>query len=303
VKVACVVLGLVVRTVLERLRPVLALAAGRAAWFVLALLAQIGWRTAAAAAGVLAAGWLASSVPAMLDTRAQASAPSPVSLSSTGSLAALAARPTMPDWVEVQRPVTTFALGVADVDGQPLRLLARRDRASSAREDRLSAGDFPAAGAYFSLALKRQHDVQESGFFVDMTRHLAEGALAVQRGAQALPLASKFGLVEAADMMLSDGQAVRACLVFRHLAGEIGFAFHGVLCGSAARAADRQQLTCLLDRVNLLAAGDDRPLRGYFSRAELRRQASCTPPKLQQAGRKASWLDDGQARPALRRGG
>ena len=131
-------------------------------------------------------------------------------------------------------------------------------------------------------------------------REAAARALSVQRSGLPAAIATRFGPVETADATLSDGQTSRACIAFRMEAGALPLAMSGWWCGGAAKPADRQQLVCLIDRIDLLNAGDDRALRSAFARTELNRQPACAPPRLSATGRKVSWLDaDGQA-PALR---
>jgi hypothetical protein len=257
------------------------------------------WRTLAACGGVLAAGWLASQVPHLLDASAEAHAPATPAVSITGTLAE--PQRMMPDWVPVPRPVASFGLGVADLEGQPVRLQGRRDSASSAREDQMLAGSFVGQGPVLVLALRRNHASAPASLFIALTRQAAENGLAIERTAQPVPLASKFGTLESADIVLGDGDRSRTCLAFRHLAEDAGFGFQGWLCAGAGRSVDRQQITCLIDRINLVAAGEDRPLRAHFSKAELQRQPACVASKLQAAGRKGNWLDADQPAPALRR--
>ncbi|MGL4437863.1 MAG: hypothetical protein ACRCUE_01185 [Bosea sp. (in: a-proteobacteria)] len=280
---------------------VLASLLGRLAIIGLKGATAVGWRSAAACFGVLGTGWIVSAIPQLLDNGAQANAP--IAASVTGSLSDTIARTRRPEWAEVQRGGTTFALSITELDGQPVRLLARRDINSQAREDQLRTGSFSSEATFAQIALKRLDTDTLGSFFVDMSRHASEGGLSILRSAQALPVVSKFGALETADMLLSDGTTQRNCLAFRHVAIGVSFGFRGWLCGTAQRAADRQQLTCLIERVTLLASGDDRQLRGYFSKAELQRQPQCLAPKLQAAGRKTSWLDPDQSAPALRRNG
>ena len=248
---------------------------------------------------VLAAGWLASSVPHLLDGPAKDHVPALHAASITGTLAE-APRIT-PEWVALPRPVASFALGLADIEGQPVRLQARRDTASTAREDQMIAGGFAGQGPHLVLVLRRSHAAQPGSLFVALTRQAAENGLAIERTARPVPLSSKFGALESADIVLGDGDKARSCLAFRHLAEEAGFAFQGWLCGGAGRTVDRQRITCLIDRVHLVSAGDDRPLRAHFSKAELQRQPACISSKLQATGRKTNWLDADQPAPALRR--
>lgn len=277
---------------------VLASALGRLASLGVKGTTALGWRTAAASVGILGAGWIASAIPQLLDTKAEASAPS-----ITGSLSEHAARAPRSEWAEIKRAGTTFTLAITELDGQPVRLLSRRDVHSQAREEQLQTGEFAAPPTFARIALRRLDAATPTGFFVDMSRHASESGFSFARASQALPLNSKFGILEAADMVLSDGVTTRNCLIFRHVPDGVNFSFRGWLCGTTERAADRQQLTCLVERINLLASGEDRLLRAHFSKAELQRQPQCQAPKLQAAGRKTSWLDPDQAKPPLRRNG
>jgi hypothetical protein len=273
--------------------------AGHCSAFGLRAVTGASWRMLAAFGCVLAAGWLASSVPHLLDGPAKDHVPALHAASITGTLAE-APRIT-PEWVALPRPVASFALGLADIEGQPVRLQARRDTASTAREDQMIAGGFAGQGPHLVLVLRRSHAAQPGSLFVALTRQAAENGLAIERTARPVPLSSKFGALESADIVLGDGDKARSCLAFRHLAEEAGFAFQGWLCGGAGRTVDRQQITCLIDRVHLVSAGDDRPLRAHFSKAELQRQPACISSKLQATGRKTNWLDVDQPAPALRR--
>ncbi len=129
-----------------------------------------------------------------------------------------------------------------------------------------------------------------------MVRDAATHGMSIQRSGAVTPLQSRFGRVETADVTLSDGETSRACIAFRRDAGDLLLGMGGWWCGGLSRPADRQQLACLLDRLDLLSAADDRVLRAAFARTELARQPGCVPPRLSASGRKASWLDvDGQA--------
>ncbi len=282
---------------------------------IIAALEQLGWRIGAALSGVLAIGWLASAVPALIEAGAQPGTGSVANtapaVSHTGALPAgqisgadLAPRPV---WLAVPRPVSLFNLGLADLDSQPIRLEARRDQVSGLREDVFRGGDMEGSGPMLHLALRRLAPDMQASLFVEMTRLASEAGLSVTRSSQPISLFSKFGPVETADIMLAGagpqaGQE-RHCIGFRHRADGAAFSFDGWFCGGAARAADRQQLTCLFDKLQLMGAGDDRPLRAYFAKAELARQHGCVAPKLHAAGRKTSWLDPDQGAPRLKKTG
>ncbi len=270
-----------------------------------------GWRLAAGACGVVFAGWLASGVVATMDatadpareTQASPGAAPASSPTVTGALRNAAIAGERPEWVVVARQPASFALGGPEHEGQPVRFAARRDLHSPLREDQMRAGSFEGEAPMLSIGFQRQAPEQLPPFFVDLSRNLSDLGLSAVRTAQPTALATKFGPIEAADVMLSDGRRERPCIAFRHAADATPFRIHGVICGGPKRPADRQQLTCLLDRATLVSAGDDRELRAHFTAAELKRHPGCHVPKHQTAGRRANWLDPDQAAPKLRRSG
>ena len=270
------------------------------------LVIALGWRGGAALCGVLLAATLAAFASASLTEPQRSSGDttaSPIAAANPPMEFAALRTNTNLEWVPLNRPVPHFALGMGDIEGQPVRLSARRDQASGLREDIIEAGQFAGDGALLHLTIRRASPPRDGSLFVVQSRHAADFNLSVARSAQPTALSSKFGQIEVADMMLAEGTSQRPCLSFRHSPDDAPFSFQGWLCGTTARAADRQQLTCLIDRLNLINAGDARALRTAFSKAELNRPSVCTPPKLQAAGRKVTWLDNDQPAPKLRRQG
>jgi hypothetical protein len=193
-----------------------------------------------------------------------------------------------------------LGLALPHLDGQPLRVEARRDASSGARLDGIAAGVFGSEASHLAFHLRREPASREPGFVIDLIRLASLDGLALTRSQRPTALPTKFGPVEAADIALSGEGRERSCIAFRHRTEREGATLIGWQCGPADRAADRQQLACLIDRLSLVGAGEDRDLRAVFSRAELNRLPACTPPKLQAAGRRANWLDPDQAAPALR---
>lgn len=273
--------------------------AGRCARLGLRGAARAAWRPAAALFGLALAGWLMDALPTLMAEPAEPGGQPVI----TGALApARLDRPAAPDWTPIARAQPSFTLPAADGDAHGWRFTALRDRRSDMREERFLVGEFAADSFFADIALVRQAAEQENAsLLVATARRSAPAGRAVLRGGQPAPLSSKFGLVETADLVLRSGERERACLAFRHLAAAPALRIEGLLCGVAARPADRRHLACLLDRIGLVSAGEDRELRAYFSRAELARQPGCTPSKLEAAGRRVSWLDAEAAAPRLRR--
>jgi hypothetical protein len=263
------------------------------------------WRGLAAAAGIGAAGALVTAL----------SSQSEATISSYSTLSEPAQRPlsevvTPPrataagqeSWVAIARPIPIFGLESPELERQPAVLDARRSADGTRREDLLSFGGFAEPKPHLALRLAVQHERDELSrpFIVALVRTAAARGLSVQRSSLPAAVETRFGPVEAADVTLSDGASGRACIAFRMEGGTVPLALSGWWCGGEGKPADRRQLVCLIDRIDLLNAGEDPALRGAFARSELNRQPGCAPPRLSASGRKVSWLDADAPAPALR---
>lgn len=203
-------------------------------------------------------------------------------------------------WVVMARPIAQFGLQSPELDRQQPVYEARRSADGAVREDVLAFGGFTEARPHLLMRVLTGPGESELSqpFVIALVRQAALRGMSVQRSGTPTTIATKFGAVETADATLSDGEASRACIGFRHEGAAAEPSLSGWWCGTAQRPADRQQLICLIDRLDLLSAGDDRALRASFARTELNRQQACLPPRLSNTGRKTSWLDaDGRAPP------
>jgi len=214
-------------------------------------------------------------------------------------------RPSLADdgaWVAIARPVAMFGLDSPELERQAPIYEAQRSQTGARRRDNLSFGGFTETRPHLQLRLLVDHATRElpQPFVIALVREAAEHGMSVQRGGQASAIATRFGPVETSDATLSDGAASRACIAFRKSPGELPLGLSGWWCGSPGRPADRQQLICLIDRIDLLSAADDRVLRTTFARSELTRQPACASPRLAASGQKASWLDADGHTPALK---
>lgn len=205
-------------------------------------------------------------------------------------------------WIVLANPVAMFGLDSPELDRQAPVYEARHVQAEARRRDDLSFGSFAGDRPYLQLRLQVEHGARPAAlsFVISLVREAAERGMSIQRSGLASVIATRFGPVETSDVTLSDGEASRSCIVFRKSHDELPLGLSGWWCGGPDRPADRQQLICMIDRIDLLNAGDDRVLRGAFAKTELARQPACASPRLSASGRKTSWLDaDGKA-PGLR---
>ncbi len=263
------------------------------------------WRSTAAATGI---GLTAALVTALSSERE-------VTIASLALPPAQEARPvrdvrqearpspgSRENWLPITKPIPMFGLESPELDRASATLESRRSHDGSQREDVLGFGGFAEPKAHLLLRLSVEHDRGDLSqpFIIALVREAAARAMSVQRSGMPSAIQTRFGPVETADATLSDGEVSRACIAFRMDAGVMPLSMSGWWCGGEGKPADRQQLVCLIDRIDLLNAGDDRALRTAFARTELNRQPGCAPPRLSASGRKASWLDADGATPALR---
>ncbi|MFN3670698.1 MAG: hypothetical protein ACK4VM_02180 [Bosea sp. (in: a-proteobacteria)] len=273
---------------------------------LLGLGAPLAWRLLAALTGI----WLAT----LLATAVSSSDEEPM-LSSALAANDTPARPLRDvrqeprssasgeEWQRLQRPVAMFDLQSPELDQQPAQLEAYESANGRRHQDRLDFGSFDSDRPHLHLRLQPDHEgagASPQPFLIGLVRDAAGKGLSVQRSGQASGLLTRFGPVETADVTLTDGHDVRACIAFRKQADGVPLALAGWWCGAANRPADRQQLVCLIDRIDLRSAGDDLVLRAAFARTELQRNPACIPPRLSATGRKTSWLDPAGSAPALR---
>lgn len=210
-------------------------------------------------------------------------------------------------WISIARPVALFGLETPEL-GKRAGYEARRSQDGTRREDMLSFGEFGEDKPFLALKLQanREGGAQAAPaglsqpFVIALVRDSAARGLSVGRSGATIPVETKFGMVETADISLNDGSAGRACIGFRHLDGSAHLSFSGWWCGGEGKPADRAQLACMLDRIDLLSTGDDPELRALFAKAEPHRRPGCSVPRQAAAGRKGAGLDaDGKA-PALK---
>lgn len=276
------------------LRPVLRLAgllAAQALGFAIGWLAGRLWRALARHPGRIAAALLLIAAALILWPAQEPPVPP----------AAPAAEANHP-WIPVARVNAPYVLNVPDLQKLETTRSARRHR-SGAMEDVLAHGGFGDETPQLHLAILR-HGADGPGEpatpYLALTRRAAYAGLSVVRMAQPEAMPTKFGLAESADVVLAEGGHTRACLAFRLVAQEEILGLEGWLCGTPDQPADRAQLSCMIDRLGLLAAGDDRPLRALFAASERRRDPRCENPVSLQAGRRSSWLDPRGTPPPLR---
>ncbi len=210
-----------------------------------------------------------------------------------------------PVWIEVNRPIRLFDLSGSSFGKLPLAYRARRLSDGSERRDTLTYGTFEADAPALTLSILRAGPAgRAAALATDLARVADPETLATASGGASTPVRTRFGTVEAADLTVVTGAKPRPCLAFRLRAGDAApVAMAGLACGTPAKPVDRARLACVLDRLDLLSAGEDTALRDFFVEAERHRGQGCGGAGLLVAGARGTWLDGEAVRPPLERAG
>jgi hypothetical protein len=187
------------------------------------------------------------------------------------------ALPQKPAFVPVIRPLHLFALEAPELIKAGANYDAIRATNGDGREDSLSFGTAARSDALFmQLSVYRvgTEVTEPTAFFVDITRRAASVGLAVAKATPGEVLHTKFGDMETAEMRLSVGEYERGCLAFRRAVPGESLRLAGWYCAPNGAFVGRAGLSCLIDRLALLSAGEDHVLRDGFVAAE-RRRPSC----------------------------
>lgn len=209
-----------------------------------------------------------------------------------------------PAWAPVEKPFAMFNLEAPEIDRLPAYHVAARHSVGGGRDDVFTFGAFEAQALHLRLSVYQPggEAAAPSSFFVDLVRRAGEAGLAVRKSVVAGPLPTKFGTFEVADAILAEPGAERPCLAFRFLSQGPALRLSGWACGTAERPADRAMLACLIDRLALVAAREERALAAYFAKAELSRSPICAAPHLLAAGSKSPWFAGRAVMPPLKDG-
>jgi hypothetical protein len=184
-----------------------------------------------------------------------------------------------PVWIDIARPFQLYDVSAPDFARQPQTYEARRRRDGGGREDILTLGAFGGPSPYLRLTLHRPggEPAAASSFFVDLARRGAEAGISLTRSSNPSPLPTRFGPVETAETTLAATQGAQAsCLAFRFALGDGVLHASGFACGGD-KPIERATLACILDRLDLVASGEDSALRDAFAPSELKRDPACGP--------------------------
>lgn len=200
------------------------------------------------------------------------------------------------NWINIQKPFQLYGLASPEFGKVPTTYEARRPTSGEGRSDTLNFGAFDGAGAFLSINVLRSGDTgTDPGFFVDLARRAAEAGLSVSHIAQPGDIAGRFGTIEHAGATLARGGIEAHCQLFRLRETGPGLHVAGLACLAGGREMEPGGLACLVDRLSLVSAGDDAPLRQFFVTAELKRDRFCAGSKYLVAEKPAVLAEPVQA--------
>lgn len=191
-----------------------------------------------------------------------------VYVAGTPKATAPGATATQPEWIEVDRPHPAFALTIPEAGDASASYAILRHGTGGGRKDVLSLGD--RTGTTPSLRIEIYRAGRETGRFGDAAGTIAAfadnpGSAIVSAG----DLDSKFGPFATASFVTKDDPPQK-CVGFVRAYNEPLLQIAGVFC-QAETFVERSMLTCALDRLTLVASGNDLKIAALFAQAELRR--------------------------------
>ncbi|WP_284177706.1 hypothetical protein [Rhabdaerophilum sp. SD176] len=212
------------------------------------------------------------------------------------------APPARDVWMPVRKPFAVYHVEAPEIEQAELvHRVATKDR-QTRQDSFLWTNSQPKSNSLQRPAIHLVIERFENGLptarplFPDLARRAAEIGVSIERLQAAQDVMTKFGSMEVAEAHLASDSSRMACLAFRRN-DTSGLVLAGWYCGTKDRPADRVSFVCFIDRIDLVGAGQDQPLRRLFAQAE-RQRKGCQ--SQRQPGRKITWLDHEAPLPALK---
>jgi hypothetical protein len=175
------------------------------------------------------------------------------------------------EWIEIDKPFPAFALSIPEAANVSAGYAIRRHADGGGRKDILALGDPDGTAPYLEVEIYRPGseplNLLEPAIEI-AERAAALGPVLVPRVVEPLP--SKFGPLAIVAFDTSKG-AARHCLGFVRAYDDPRMQLSGWFCQGGADFIDRGMLACALDRLTLLAAGNEPKIGALFAQAELNR--------------------------------
>lgn len=205
-------------------------------------------------------------------------------------------------WKTIAAPIPSFNLEAPELDRASLVVKARTASDGSRQEILVWPREAEAGRkkAFFSGAVAIESypaGQAEESLFLDVTRRAAQLGLSVERLGETVGLETKFGEMDTVEAVLGSRDEPQRCLAFRYIAQAPSLQLHGWFCGTSALPVDRATFGCVIDRLDLLRAGNDVALKRRFAEIE-RARKPCGSARMAVA--KPGWIDAAGEMPTLK---
>ena len=156
------------------------------------------------------------------------------------------------EWRAVDGVAPRISLHAPDLAGLTPRLVSREAEGGRSLEDTVSFGDVAERRGHLTLRVRTgpAAAVPPGPSTVHFIRQAAEQGLSVDRKGLVHTIGTGWGSLDLAEIVLSDGNAGRACLAFRSTGGQ-GAALSGWWCPPEGGVADVAALRCTIDRLEI----------------------------------------------------
>jgi hypothetical protein len=182
-------------------------------------------------------------------------------------------------WAEIVKPYALFDLSAPILGHDQPAYAARRHVAGGGREDTLAFGAFGGDKLFLRFSIYRHgtEDVADPGYFVDMARRASVSGLGVTGADLPQAMPTRFGEFESAPLALSGptGMERGNCRGFRTEIEAPALTMGGLICGGGEETVSAAEVACVIDRLDLLSAGQDRALADFFGVAAARKSRAC----------------------------
>lgn len=172
-----------------------------------------------------------------------------------------------PEWTQVAKPFPAFSIPMPELSDSAQDYSMRRHTTGGGRRDILSFGELKGTAPHLMVEVYRP--LAESVAFENPEREIAARLTDASAIRTAGSMETKFGTVALVEFSLAE--PLRQCIGFVRANEEPQLQILGWHCISGAAMAEREVPACALDRLSLVAAGNDPKLREFFARAELKR--------------------------------
>ncbi|HEY6024427.1 MAG TPA: hypothetical protein VIV34_09655 [Pseudolabrys sp.] len=175
------------------------------------------------------------------------------------------------EWIAIERPFPAFALSIPEASDVPATYAIQRHAEGGGRKDIIALGEPDGAAHYLRVEIYRPGT--EIRRFSDAKAEIiasagALGPIEVTRADELLP--SKFGPLTIVSFATPIGTP-RSCLGFVRAYRDPLLQLSGWFCQAGSEFIEQSTLACALDRLTLLAAGNEPKIGALFAKAELNR--------------------------------